>query len=433
MCACASVPRRQTHEINAPASTAPSRGSAAVGSETKTQRAEKSSVQAKLTRRADPAVVRNSPSYYDPVTAAGIRAQGLYITGPFVKHFGATGVIHAVKGARLNAAVIDIKDDQARVTYRTNVDIYKPQSTALIKDMGAVVKALKQAGIYTIARVVCFNDDKLATSDPTRAILDGRPGKLANGPPKEPWRSWGTLTHWLDPYNKRNHQALLALIKEAASFGFDEVQLDYIRFPVDAGIQWAVFPARTEEPRKYVILDFIRQVDEALKIPISTDVFGLTAFESDQDNNSSVRVLGQSLEEWSAHVEIFSPMLYVNSMKSWGNHGDPRRAYQLVSKGIETLRKRLGPEPVIRPFLQAFPKGADHWDSLFIAEQVEATGQHGGDGFLFWHPGAHYKMVQAGMTGPARNWLPFKLAHRQTPSDQRQAENKVGEVATAPF
>jgi hypothetical protein len=58
------------------------------------------------------------------------------------------------------------------------------------------------------------------------------------------------------------------------------------------------------------------------------------------------------------------------------------------------MRGRVGPAPVIRPFLQAFERGADYYTPEFIAEQVRGALTGGGNGFLFWDPSAQYKILK---------------------------------------
>ena len=60
---------------------------------------------------------------------------------------------------------------------------------------------------------------------------------------------------------------------------------------------------------------------------------------------------------------------------------------------MSRLRGRLGPKPVIRPFLQAFERGADYFTPEFIVEQIRGALGGGGDGYLFWDPSTKYQMV----------------------------------------
>jgi hypothetical protein len=368
--------------------------------------------------------LRTDGTFVDRVSERGQRARGLYITYPFLRRFQPSGVAGLVKRARLDSAVIDLKDDQGRVSYRTEVEALQPQIVRSPIDMKSAVAELRAAGIYTIARIVCFNDPSLPKREPDRAILDGRPRYAGK---RQPWVSWGTGDTWLNPYDRRNHDLYVQMAKEAEAFGFDEVQLDYIRFPVDPGTGHAVYEPSSELQRRYVLLDMLRRVDAEISIPLGVDVFGLAAIR-----NGDPTGLGQSLGDWTAHVEIFSPMLYVNAMPGWRADADDRGKV-LVRAPTNILRKRLGPGPVIRPFMQAFENGlGDKWSPEFIAQQIIGAREGEGDGFLFWNPGSNYAMVQRGVL-LALGMMPFPKAdrdlarerlwnrgeHELSPADQR--------------
>ena len=333
----------------------------------------------------------------DVLSDAGKQAAGAYITGPYVKIFGAKGVIRTLKRARLNAAVIDLKDGQGRVGYQTSVEILKPQIKPFLRDPKAIIDELRAAGIYTIARITCFADPLLPKAHPERAILHFRRDK--------PWVSWGTGTTWLDPYNRDNHKMIAELAVEAESFGFDEVQLDYVRFPVDDGTKYARYPGQDETTRPELIIELLKRVDTAISIPLGVDVFGLTAYQKGDPSG-----LGQDLEKWVDHVEVFSPMLYLNAMRTW-RLDDPLRARHLIEEGVRELRGRIGEKNVIRPFIQGFEKGAGPtgYGRKFIVDQVRGAKAGGADGFLFWHPGANYGMVQRGLGHASKDLFPFPL------------------------
>jgi hypothetical protein len=338
----------------------------------------------------------------DRVTEQGQRARGLYFSAPVYKRLGAKGIIRKLRGANMDAAVLDMKDGEGRVNYDTKIPALQPQKRRYIDDMRGFIAELKAAGIYTIARVVCFSDPYLPRNEPDRAVMDNRPHKAG-----VVWASWGGRNTWLDPYNPKNHQLVVDITKEVEALGVDEIQLDYVRFPVDEAVRFAAFPAQVEAPRREVLLGMLKRIDEAIRIPLGCDVFGLTALRRGDPAG-----LGQSLEDWVVHVEVFSPMLYINGMQSLIRRGGTARAQNLVFAATNTLRERVGPVPVIRPFLQAFSRGADYYNAEFIAEQVRGVWKAKGDGFLFWHPGSNYKMVQLGMAGPATGMNPLPLGSR---------------------
>jgi hypothetical protein len=358
----------------------------------------------------------------DPVSEQGQKARGLYFSAPVQKRLGARGIIAKLRQSGLDAAVLDLKDGEGRVSYDTKIAALQPQKHKFHDDVPAFIAELKAAGIYTIGRVVCFSDPFLPRNEPDRAVMDNRPYKQG-----KIWASWGKRNTWLDPYNTKNHDLIVELAKEAEALGIDEIQFDYIRFPVDSTTRWAHFPAQVETPRRYVLIGMLKRIDEAVRIPIGADVFGLTAFHEGDPAG-----LGQSLSEWTPYVEVFSPMLYLNGMQTLVPKGAPQRAFRLIYVGIKRLRDRVGNGPVLRPFLQAFEAGADYYNPEFIAEQIRAAYSAGGDGFLFWHPGSNFKMVQAAQAGPSRGMGPLNMDARLAARREAWGEDEVREGQQRP-
>ncbi len=346
------------------------------------------------------------PRLYDEMTVQGQQARGLYLGGLFVQRVGISGIVRAVREAGLDAVVIDMKDGAGRVTYDTQIPILQESKARWAFDARAIIAGLKAEGIYTIARVTCFADPKLPARHPERSIMHVRRD--------EPWVSWGTGDTWLDPYNRANHDMIVDIAREVEAVGFDEIQLDYVRFPVDAGVQYARYPSDDGTTRSDLLIEMLRRIDLMVHIPLGVDVFGLAAYREGDPSG-----LGQDLVAWRDYVEVYSPMLYTNAMRSW-RRGEPHRARNLVLDGVDRLRERLGPESVIRPYLQGFERGSGGvWGANYIAEQVIGARRGRSDGFLWWHPGSRYTMVRRGMVGPAAGLHPFPIPEAR--SDAREA------------
>lgn len=346
-------------------------------------------------------------------------ASGLYFTAPYVHLRGVDGMIRTLQRSHLNAAVIDIKDSRGRIHYDSAIPELQDQETDWLGDVRDMNRQLHEANIHSIARIVCFNDPVLPERFPDRAIQHIRYHQRGIA---RPWTSWGTGSYWLDPWNDRNREMIVELVREAESLGFDEIQLDYIRFPVDDGVQYAYYPGEREDMlRRDLLHGLLEQMDAAVHIPIGVDVFGIQAFWPGDSSG-----LGQDLALWTDHVEVFTPMLYVNAMTAWAV-GEPDRARRLVQIGMSRLRDRLGDRPVLRPFLQAFAQGADSFDPGFIRDQLVGASHAGSDGFLFWHPGSSYGMVQRAMNGVARSLASFPL-----PDARRNARLPGAPNATPP-
>ena len=365
--------------------------------------------------------LREGDPLVDRVSEQGQRARGLYFSAPVQKRLGARGIIAKLRRSGMDAAVLDLKDGEGRVSYDTKIPALQPQKRRYVEDVPAFIAELKAAGIYTIGRVVCFSDPFLPRNEPDRAIMDNRPNKQGLL-----WASWGKRNTWLDPYNTKNHDLIVELAKEAEALGIDEIQFDYIRWPVDSTVRFATFPSQVETPRRFVLLGMLKRIDEAVRIPIGADVFGLTALRVGDPAG-----LGQSLEDCAAHLDVFSPMLYLNGMQSLAPKGGTQRAQRLIIGAVKTLRNRIGDKPVIRPFLQGFEAGADYYNPEFIAEQIVGAKVGGADGFLFWHPGSNFGMVQAAMVGPARGLSPFAIDGRMEARRAIYGKATVGKDATA--
>src|SRR5262249_10811347 len=213
------------------------------------------------------------PRSIDRVSEQGQGAHGLYINAPVQRRLGAQGLIRMARGMGMNAVVPDPKDRGGRANWDTQIASLKPQMHRYHKDMPGYVAELKRGGLYVIGRVACFNDPYLPLNEPDRAVLDDRPGKQG-----KVWATWGKRNPWLDPYNTRNHDLLIEIAREVEALGVDEIQFDYIRFPVDRATRFALFPAKTEMARKDVLIGMLKRIDAAIHIPIGADVFGVTAF-----------------------------------------------------------------------------------------------------------------------------------------------------------
>jgi hypothetical protein len=185
------------------------------------------------------------------------QSHGLYITAPFVRDQGVDAVIETLRNARMDTAVLDMKDAAGHVNYDTQIAELEAHETGWQGDVGALVARLHAEHLRAVARIVCFNDRLTATEHPDRAIMDAREHHQG-----EVWTSWGTGTQWLDPWDTRNHDMIVELAREAAALGFDEVQLDYIRFPVDDGTPFASYPhERSDVDRRHLLLGVLERVD----------------------------------------------------------------------------------------------------------------------------------------------------------------------------
>jgi hypothetical protein len=232
--------------------------------------------------------------------------------------------LNLIDATELNALVIDIKGDRGRIPYRSAISL-AAQVGALdivtIKDIHGLLKLLREKGIYSIARIVVFKDEPLASAKPHLAVK--RPGGAL-------WRDREGLA-WTDPFKREVWDYNLAVAEEAARYGFDEIQFDYVRFPDARGL---VFSApNTEETRVKTIAEFLQTARRRLtpyNVFLAADLFGYICWNLDDTG------IGQTLDS-VARISITCRRCYTPRVFIWGFLGAPTQWRILMKSFIVPL------------------------------------------------------------------------------------------------
>ena len=165
--------------------------------------------------------------------------------------------------------------------------------------MESLMATLKEHGIYTIARIVCFKDPYLAQNYPDLAL------KKADGTPLTD--AYGLA--WVNPCKEEVWEYLTEVAAAAADAGFDEIQYDYMRFPIGSDADAADYGIAMESGTKeQMITDFLTYSSEKLHekgIVVTADVFG-TIIGNDVD----IERVGQDYTALAGTVDVLSPMVY---------------------------------------------------------------------------------------------------------------------------
>lgn len=340
------------------------------------------------------------------MTDQGRQARGFYITPMYLFGLGPVRTAAAMKRGNLDTVVIDMKDDLGLLTYPSKVPLAQKQINVLIKDPAAMVKTFHEQGMYVIARIVSFKDSRLPYVRPDLAVRIG--------PHAE--RLYSVGENWLDAYSPEVQDYLIDIALELKSFGFDEIQFDYIRFPRGYPSSHATWLHANGKPRPHadVIASFLERVDRAVALPISADVFGLTTLV-----DGDPRGLGQHIERLAKFVEAISPMMYANGMDTYFRGGQiTPHVINLIQCGLQRGRHKAK-DIVLRPYLQGYSNGVEHmWGPDFVAEQVLAAQRAGSDGFLFWNP-----TMRNGVTMTGLRSLSAKKAGQGVALLQRRSEH----------
>lgn len=127
-------------------------------------------------------------------------------------------IIQHIDETEINAVVIDVKDDNGRITFSMDSPVVSEIGAVkrFIPDIEGLMKKLKEHNIYTIARVVAFRDPYLPEYKPELAL------KLPDG---SIYRDSKGLA-WVNPYKQEVWDYLVEVGIEASKAGFDEVLPD---------------------------------------------------------------------------------------------------------------------------------------------------------------------------------------------------------------
>lgn len=343
------------------------------------------------------------------------KVKGIFVTGPMAGSSNMEHLIQLVEETELNTIVIDVKNDEGRITY--DMEIPSVQETgagiSYVQDMKALMKKCKEKNIYLIARIVTFKDPFLAKEKPEWCIHN-TDGSI--------FLDKGGLT-WLNPYNREVWEYLLDIAEESLAMGFDEVQFDYIRFSTDSGMENVDFEEAGEQKgREEIITDFVKYASERvhkLGGALSADVYGVVI-----DSEGDQQIVGQDYVEMSRYLDYISPMVYPSHYGPY-NYNIPvpdAEPYRLVLTALQSSRKVLAgipPETVsgnsgeeytaeeiaallpmegiraqVRPWLQDFTatwvKGHISYGPEEIRDQIQAVYDAGYEEWILWNAANRY-------------------------------------------
>ncbi|MBM7625032.1 putative glycoside hydrolase [Sporohalobacter salinus] len=308
--------------------------------------------------------------------------KGIYLTGWAAggsKKFNR--LLNLVTETELNAMVIDIKNIEGEVSYNSKIKLTREIGANItkIRDIDNLLNKCEENNIYTIGRIAVFKDYKLAAN---------KEYSLKYYDDQQNHSEILSSQEWVNPYNKEVWKYNVDLAIEAVRHGFDEIQFDYIRFPVLFNLSRYNLAVAPSDSKVQIIDDFLRYAKKRLsklKVPISIDVFGLTT----TGNNLGI---GQDFKLLAQRIDYISPMVYPSHYQS-GIYGlvSPEKApYSTVYNSMQDAKKKLkGETNQIRPWLQDFSLRYNYGVEE-VREQITAAKASGLDSWLLWNPASNY-------------------------------------------
>ena len=301
--------------------------------------------------------------------------------------------IELAKSCGCNAMVVDIKDGY--MVYQSDVSkVYCPTAYANAPMTKAEYKEsidrLKEAGIWTIGRIVVFKDSHFAADHPDVCITNN-----------------GENLGWPSAYSRLTWEYNVKLAQEAAvDIGFDEIQLDYVRFPENAyGLSSdgsTDFKNAYNEDKAEAVQNFCMYASDNIHKAgafFSVDVFG-------ECSNGYITAYGQYWPAISNVVDVISSMPYVDhfgrGVDTWSNQ------YQTIYNwGVQAASAQgQTPNPAItRTWISCYDMPM--WDpyiemnDTILGNQIQGLWDAGVGygGFMTWNGqsdlGIYYKVAPA--------------------------------------
>ena len=302
-------------------------------------------------------------------------------------------VLGIAKATEINALVINIKNDNGYVTWDSDLEIVKAIGSNVdsrFKDYTPLMDYLKQNEIYTIARIVAFKDPFFAEAKPEHAIQLTAGGVYLDQAGES----------WVNPFDKYVWDYVVAVSKEAALRGFDEIQYDYVRFPDRASYYNPIteFPGRDNRNKDEGIEDFLAFAREELKpynVHVAADVFGIVTRSWDDIPDD----IGQTWRKVANNVDYICPMIYPSHYGPglYGYDVPDKHPYEIsklaVMEAIERNAAQKKPA-IIRPWFQGFSapwvKGHIKYNGKTIGDQMVAAWELGVEEYIIWNASNNY-------------------------------------------
>ncbi len=282
----------------------------------------------------------------------------------------------------VNAIVIDTKDEAGVVFYATEVETAHEVGAVQVSYRPDVLLAdAKDRGLYTITRIVTFQDFHLGSAFPELAVTD-----LADG------TAWTTDNGqvWLDPTDRDSWDYPLALAEEACRLGYDEIQFDYVRFPTDGPVDRASYDGPADAAgRSIAITSFLAEARNRLNpmgCAVASDIFSVVLTSTGDQG------LGQQIEDLAAVVDVISPMIYPSHYSTgWFGFDCPNdHPAEVVGNALDDGMPRIQGPAIVRPWIQDFTFGCGRaYGEEEVRSEIDAVEERD-LGWILWNARSNF-------------------------------------------
>ncbi len=250
-------------------------------------------------------------------------------------------------------------------------------------DLKEVLDIAKKYNLYTIGRFVAIKDYGFTQKKPLTRVRNPKTGSVIS-------------QDWIDPSDDTAIEYNAQVMCNAASYGIDEMNMDYIRFSTSQVGALRVYSGEEKSDRveKFIMAmrEAINRCGPATKLGIST--YAILGW----NYSANVETLGQDVVRFAPLVDVISPMAYPATFTSPeyympGKNPGPRM-YWLVYRTLKGYTDLLGPDHrhKIRPWIQGY-----FVDTNDVSDQIRAVYDAGFCGFQVWNAGNNYRQSYSAM------------------------------------
>lgn len=284
--------------------------------------------------------------------------------------------IDLIEKTDCNAVVIDIKDGvlawPAKTAKKLSPKSYRTAYTSYRKYKKGINK-LKKTGVYTIGRIVVFNDPIYAKDHPEDCI------------------KYGGKAYWPSAYSRDVWEYNVKLAREAVKeFGFNEIQFDYVRFPENSydmsKNSKTNFRNYYDEEKGQAVQNFCFYAADQIHdvgAYLSVDVFGESAY-------GYMTAYGQYWPGISNIVDAISAMPYTDHMGGQDTWKNPYNTMKTWAKRAKKGQDYLEHPAAARTWITGY--NTPHWDPTVnygekeLKAQIKALKDAGlKGGFIPWN------------------------------------------------
>ncbi len=280
----------------------------------------------------------------------------------------------------INTIIVETKNDEGSILYSSDVcKNYLSDSNRAIKnaevskdELKKIIKQYQKKGFYVVSRIVTFKDAVFAQENPKESLTDKKDNLVLYN-----------NQYWPSAYSRKAWMYNVAIAKECADLGFNEIQFDYVRFPDGtAGSKSKLnFHNTYNESKVAAIQGFLQYAKEELsqkEVYIAADMFAWPIVACDDQD------IGQFLPAIANIVDVVCPMPYLDHF-NYGSFGidypseEPYNTLTSFTKISKEQIKCIKHPAKYRTWIQGY-----NLDSKEVNQEIKALIDNDYPGYMVW-------------------------------------------------